>query len=95
MAQRPQHQRWIKRPPKPSRTAPRRAETVARPGLPQLLTALGFGLACGILGAVLGPELFPRPGMGGLFGGMGFVLGFILLWRGQGGTRADLRNIFR
>jgi hypothetical protein len=95
MAQRPPHQRWIKRPPKPSRTSPHRAERIARPGMAQFLTAIGFGLACGILGGVLGPVALPRPGMGGLFAGLGFVLGFIILWRGQGGTRQDLRNLFR
>jgi hypothetical protein len=95
MAQRPSHQRWIKRPPRPSRPVARRTETAERPGGTQFVMSLGFGLACGIIGAVLGPELVERPGMGGLFGGLGFALGFAVLWRGLGGTRQDLRRIFR
>jgi predicted lipid-binding transport protein (Tim44 family) len=92
---RPPHQRWIKRPPRPSRPAPPRPEARERPGTGQLITALGFGLAAGIIGAILGPMLIPRPGMGGLFAGMGFVIGFITLWRGLGGTVEDIRRMFR
>jgi hypothetical protein len=94
MAERPPGQRWIKRPPRPSRAAPPKPVVRVRPGWPQFLTALGFALAVGIVGGVLGPILVPRPGMGGLFAGLGFVIGFITLWRGQGGTRQDIRDLF-
>jgi hypothetical protein len=57
--------------------------------------ALGFGISAGILGAVLGPMLVPRPGMGGLFAGVGFAIGFVTLWKGLGGTMDDIRRLFR
>jgi hypothetical protein len=57
--------------------------------------AIGAGLALGLLAAAAGPALVPRPGMGGLFAGLGFVLGFLLLWRSLGGTRQDIRDMFR
>ncbi len=95
MTQRPPHQRWIKRPPRPSRAAPPRPEMRPRPGGVQLLMALGFGISAGILGAVLGPMLVPRPGMGGLFAGVGFAIGFVTLWKGLGGTMDDIRRLFR
>lgn len=95
MAERPPHQRWIKRPPKPSRRAPPRPEVRERPGAMMLLLAIGFGIAAGIVGAILGPMLIPRPGMGGLFAGIGFAVGFITLWKGLGGTMQDIRDIFR
>jgi hypothetical protein len=95
MSDRPKHQRWIKRPPRPSRPAPAQ-ETRDRPGMMQFLLACGFGLMSGLLGATVGPGLIPdRPGMAGLFAGLGFVAGFIGLWRGFGGTRQDIRNLFR
>lgn len=61
----------------------------------QFLMALGFGIAAGIVGAILGPMLIPRPGMGGLFAGMGFCIGFITMWKGLGGTMQDIRDLFR
>ncbi|WP_237212922.1 hypothetical protein [Falsiroseomonas oryziterrae] len=62
----------------------------------QFMLACGFGLMAGLLGAAVGPSLIPdRPGMGGLFAGLGFVAGFIGLWRGFGGTRQDIRDLFR
>lgn len=66
-----------------------------RPGGAQLLITFGFALACGLLGAVLGPALVPRPGMGGLFAGVGFAAAFLAMWRGFGGTLADIRAVFR
>ena len=88
------HQRWIKRPRRPSRAAPPRTAARARPGMRQALLALGFALGTGILGAMVGPQIVPRPGMGGLFAGLGFVAGFIGLWRGFGGTLQDIRDLF-
>ena len=64
--------------------------------MPQFLLALGFGLLAGILGGIVGPQAIPdRPGMGGLFAGLGFVAGFFGLWRVFGGTRQDIRNLFQ
>jgi hypothetical protein len=95
-ADRPQHQRWIKRPPRPSRAGPPSAPARRKPGMPQFLFAVLFGLGAGLLGAVVGPQLIPKqPGMGGLFAGMGLVIGFITVWRGLGGTRQDIRDLFR
>ncbi|WP_270936920.1 hypothetical protein [Falsiroseomonas oryzae] len=92
---RPKHQRWIKRPPRPSRTAPAPPTRRDRPGMTQFLLSIGFGICAGLLGATVGPQVIPdRPGMGGLFAGLGFVAGFIGLWRSFGGTRQDIRDLF-
>ncbi|MGG5808766.1 hypothetical protein [Falsiroseomonas sp. CW058] len=94
---RPPHQRWIKRPPRPSRPqvqAPQ-SRVRMRPGGTQLLMSIAFGISAGIVGAILGPMLIPRPGMGGLFAGTGFAIGFVTLWKGFGGTLQDIRDIFR
>jgi hypothetical protein len=66
-----------------------------KPGMPQFIIACGFGLGAGLLGALIGPQLIQQPGMGGLFAGMGLVIGFISVWRGLGGTRQDIRDLFR
>ena len=93
---RPKHQRWIKRPPRPSRSVPPPAPSRQKPGLPQFLLALGFGLGAGLLGAVIGPQLMPeQAGAGGMFAGLGFAIGFLAFWRGSGGTRQDIRDMFR
>jgi hypothetical protein len=61
-----------------------------------LLLALGFGVGAGLLGALVGPMLMPdQPGMAGLFAGLGLAIGFMAFWRGMGGTREDIRNLFR
>jgi hypothetical protein len=62
----------------------------------QFMVAVAFGIGAGLLGAVLGPRVLPdRDGIGGLFAGMGFVLGFLAFWRGIGGTRQDIRDLFK
>lgn len=95
-AERPQHQRWIKRPPRPSRTGPERAPARQKPGMTQLVLAMLVGIGTGLLGAMLGPSLAPdTPGMGGLFAGLGLAGGFIAVWRSLGGTRQDIRDLFR
>lgn len=95
-APRPPHQRWIKRPPRPSRTGPSLQERRLKPGMAQFLFAIGLGLGAGLLGAVVGPHLIPnQPGMGGLFAGLGFGVGFIAFWKGIGGTRQDIRDLFK
>lgn len=93
---RPPSQRWIKRPPRPSRAGPPPQDRRVKPGMVQLLFGLGLGLGAGLLGATIGPHLIPdRPGMGGLFAGLGFAAGFIAFWKGIGGTRQDIRDLFR
>lgn len=95
-APRPRHQRWIKRPPRPSRAGTPPVEQRIKPGMPHFLFAIGLGLGAGLLGAVIGPQLIPdRPGMAGLFAGLGFAAGFIAFWKGLGGTRQDIRDLFR
>ena len=92
---RPPNQRWIKRPPRPSRAKPPVQRRPA-PGRGALLLALGFGVGAGLLGALVGPMLLPdQPGMAGLFAGLGLAIGFMAFWRGMGGTREDIRNLFR
>jgi hypothetical protein len=94
MSDRPKHQRWIKRPPRPSRAAPP-AERRVRPGMPQFLLSIGFGIGAGLLGAVIAPQVTQQPGMTGLIAGIGMAVGFIAMWRGFGGTREDVRALFR
>lgn len=92
---RPPNQRWIKRPPRPSRAKPP-VERRQAPGTGALLLALGFAVGAGLLGAWVGPRLMPdQPGMAGLFAGLGFAIGFIAFWRGMGGTRQDIRDLFK
>jgi hypothetical protein len=33
--------------------------------------------------------------MAGLFAGLGLAIGFMAFWKGMGGTREDIRNLFR
>ena len=95
MSDRPPHQRWIKRPPRPSRAASSQ-QPRHRPGMTEFAIACGVGLLGGVLGALLGPQIIPaRAGLAGLFGGLGFAAAFLGVWRGLGGTRADVRNLFR
>jgi hypothetical protein len=95
-APRPPSQRWIKRPPRPSRAGPQKQPARKGPGMSMFLLAIGFGIGAGLLGAVVGPQAIPdRPGMGGLFAGLGFGIGFFAFWRGIGGTRQDIRELFR
>lgn len=92
---RPPGQRWIKRPPKPSRPMPPKPAARVRPGRTQLLMAIGTGIATGITGAVLAQLAGARPGMPGFAAGIGFCLGFFVLWRGFGGTVQDLKDMFK
>jgi hypothetical protein len=75
-SERPQHQRWIKRPPRPSRSGPELAPARQRPGMTQFVLAIMVGI-------------------GGLFAGVGLAGGFIAVWRSIGGTRQDIRDLFR
>ena len=62
--------------------------------MPQFLMTLAAALAAGLLGAFVGPQIVPTPGIGGLFAGFGFMAAFVVLWRSFGGTRQDIRNLF-
>lgn len=92
---RPQGQRWIKRPPRPSRAAAPQPEARLRPGRVQFLMAVGTGTAAGIVGVILAQIAGARPGIPGFAFGAAFCLGFILLWRGFGGTVQDIKDLFR
>jgi hypothetical protein len=95
-SERPPNQRWIKRPPRPSRGGPPVAPARQKPGMTQFLLALVVGVGTGLLGAMLAPVVAPgQAGMGGLFAGLGLAGGFILVWRSLGGTRQDIRDLFR
>lgn len=95
-AERPKHQRWIKRPPRPSRAGTPIAPLRQKPGMTQFLLAIAVGIGTGLLGAMFGPALAPAtPGIGGLSAGIGLAGGFIALWRSLGGTRQDIRDLFR
>ena len=94
-ASRPPHQRWIKRPPRPSRTGPG-TERRTPPGMSHFVMACLGGLVLGLAGILAGPHLVPeRAGMAGLFAGLGFALAFVLIWRAFGGRREDIRRLFR
>lgn len=92
---RPSGQRWIKRPPRPSRGTPQGLPPRVGPGRVHLLMAIATGVATGIVAAILSQVMGARPGLPGFFAGLGFCLGFIVLWRGFGGTRQDIRNLFK
>jgi hypothetical protein len=94
-SRRPQGQRWIKRPPRPSRGQLPAPPPRVGPGWQHALMATGTGLATGIVGVVLAQVAGAGPGVPGFAAGLGFCLGFILLWRGFGGTRQDIRNLFK
>lgn len=93
--QRPPEQRWIKRPPRPSRTTLPGPPPRVGPGRSHLLMAIATGIATGIVGVVLAQLAGARPGIPGFAAGLGFCLGFIVLWRGFGGTKQDIGNLFK
>jgi len=90
---RPARQRWVKRPPRPSR--PPAVLAPVRPGRDQALLGLGLGLALALLAVLVTPNLTEREGMTGLAAGLAFSGGFAIVWRGAGGTLDDLRRLFR
>ena len=94
---RPPSQRWLKRPPRPSRMRPASMQPPPRrkPGLEPFLMALGTGIAVGIIGGVLTPFVTAKPGMVGLFTGLGFSAGFLIMWRGLGYQLRDVREVFK
>lgn len=60
------------------------------------MLAIGVGVGTGLLGATLAPVVAPnQAGMGGLFAGIGLAGGFFAVWRSLGGTRQDIRDLFR
>ena len=94
---RPPSQRWLKRPPRPSRAAATSLVSPKRrkPGMEPLLMALGVGIACGIVAAILTPFVTVRPGMTGLFTGLGFSGGFVVMWRALGYRVQEVREVFK
>ncbi len=101
---RPSGQRWIKRPPRPSRpTAPLTTgvpkepvrDIRIKPGMQQFLMSIGTGISAGIVGAILAQVAGLRPGMPGFAAGACFCLGFTALWRSFGGTVQDIKDLFR
>ncbi|MBB5690394.1 hypothetical protein GXW77_03365 [Roseomonas alkaliterrae] len=87
----PRH--WIKRPPRPSRAGnappPRQ-----KPGIWHAALAVCAGLLLGLLGASLAARAGAPEGVPGLAAGIGICLGAVLVWRGFGGTRQDVRDLF-
>jgi hypothetical protein len=94
---RPANQRWIKRPPRPSRGTPLAftPRQKPKPGLEPFLMALGTGIAVGIMAAILTPFATDRQGMVGLATGLGFAGGFVMVWRGLGFTMDQVKDVFR
>ncbi len=85
--------RWVKRPPRPSRPPAMLARV--RPGWTQAALGIGLGLVLAILAAVVTPGLTAQAGMPGLAAGLAFGAGFALVWRAAGGTVDDIRSLFR
>lgn len=87
----PRH--WVKRPPRPSR--PEAPPPRVKPGLAQAAIAIGVGLGAGLIAAAVAVSLQVQEGMRGLVAGIVAALGAMLVWRGFGGTRQDVRDLFR
>jgi hypothetical protein len=66
-----------------------------KPGFAQAAIAAGAGLVLGLLGASLSAQAGLREGVPGLLLGGGICLGFLLVWRGFGGTVQDFRNLWQ
>jgi ABC-type nickel/cobalt efflux system permease component RcnA len=66
-----------------------------KPGLAQAAIAIGVGLAAGLVGATIAVATQAPEGMRGIAAGLLAALGAILTWRGFGGTRQDVRDLFR
>jgi hypothetical protein len=74
---------------------PAKPQARVRPGRTQLLMSIATGIATGITGAILAQLAGAKPGMPGFAAGIGFCLGFFVLWRGLGGTVQDLKDMFK
>lgn len=88
-------QRWIKRPPRPSRPIMQGPPPRVGPGRSQALMGIATGIATAIVAVILAQVAGAPPGVPGFVAGLGFCLGFFMLWRGFGGTRQDIRNLFK
>lgn len=95
--ERPPSQRWIKRPPRPSRGSrhhpappPRRKPTGLQLGL-----SVGVGFVASGLAATVAITAGAREGVPGLVAGLGLFGGTLLTWRAFGHTIQDLRDFFR
>jgi len=95
--QRPPSQRWIKRPPRPSRGSRHHAPPPprAKPKAIHLAIAIGVGLVAGALAATATITLGAREGLPGLLSGIAMFGGALLTWRALGFTVDDLRRFFR
>lgn len=95
--QRPPSQRWIKRPPRPSRGS--RHEPTPPPRPKPTWLHFGVSLAVGFLASGLLATLVissgAREGIPGLVAGLGMFGGGLLTWRAFGHTVQDLRDFFR
>lgn len=92
---RPPSQRWIKRPPRPSRTGSAAPPPRQKPRGQHLAISAAVGIGCGLIGSALAITLGVREGIPGLFAGVGICLGTLLTWRGFGFTMQDFRDMFR
>ena len=94
---RPPSQRWIKRPPRPSRGSRHHAAPPPRPKPTALHlgAAVGAGFLASGLAATLAISLGAREGVPGLVAGLGMFGGGLLTWRAFGHSIQDLRDFFR
>jgi hypothetical protein len=66
-----------------------------KPGRTQFFMGIGLGTAAGIVAVILAQLAQARPGIPGFAFGVAFCMGFLLIWRGHGGTVQDLKDLFR
>ena len=92
---RPPSQRWIKRPPRPSRAGNAAPPPRQKPRGHHLAIAVAVGAGGGLIGSALGVTLGAREGIPGLLAGIGICLGTLLTWRGFGFTLQDFRDFWR
>ena len=91
---RPPTQRWIKRPPRPSRHHAPPRPPHPKPRAMHLVIAIGVGMAVGVLAATAAITLGAREGFPGLLSGIGMFGGALMTWRAFGFDLQDLRNFF-
>lgn len=95
--ERPPSQRWIKRPPRPSRGSRHEPAPPPRPKPTwwQLALSVAVGFVVSGLLATLAISAEAREGLPGLVAGLGLFGGLLLTWRAFGHTVQDLRDFFR
>ena len=95
--ERPPSQRWIKRPPRPSRGSRHHVPEPARPKPTWLHLGVSVGvgfLASGLL-ATAAITAGAREGLPGLVAGLGRCAGVLVAWRAFGHSVQQLRDFFR